>query len=250
MNEGLTLAFVLSCVIVIGFLGNYLFKRTGIPDMLFLIALGIIVGPLLGIFDVTSVIDLAPYMATLSLVIILFDGGLKMSIYEAFSGSARATLLSILGFVFALVGVALFVHFIMGLPLLNAFLFGALYGGGGSSIAVLSLVTRVRVSKRCETVLSLESVIDDVLCTVGSLVIIGILLTGYVDSVIIIGDILKQFFIGIAAGAAFGLFWLSVLRKVAKEAYAYMLTLAIAFFAYTIAEYFGGNGALASLLNG
>ena len=233
-----------------GFLGNRLFKRTGIPDMLFLITLGIFFGPILGVFDSASVIDLAPYIAALSLVIILFDGGLKMSLYEVFSGSTRAALLATLGFVFAVVSISLFVHLVMGLPLLYAVLFGAIYGGGGSSIAVLSVVTRVPMSKGCETVLSLESVIDDVLCTVISLVVIGVIITGYVDSVIIAKDIMGQFSIGIIMGLAAGMIWLFILRKIAKEPYAYMLTLAVAFFTYAIAEYLGGNGALSSLLFG
>ncbi len=131
MNEIVTLALITaSVIIVIGFLGNYLFKKTGIPDMLFLMALGILFGPILGVFDSASVMNLAPYIAALSLVIILFDGGLSMGISEVFSESLRATLLSIIGFVFALVTVTLFVHYVMGLPLLYAILFGAIYVGG------------------------------------------------------------------------------------------------------------------------
>ncbi|UCH37146.1 MAG: cation:proton antiporter [Candidatus Bathyarchaeota archaeon] len=250
MNEGFTLMFILGSVILMGYLGNYLFKRTGIPDMLFLIALGIIFGPILGVFDPTSIMELAPYIAALSLVIILFDGGLKMGIYEVFSGSPRAALLSTLGFVFAVVVIALFVHLVMGLPLIYAVLFGAIFGGGGSSIAVLSVVTRVTMSPSCETVLSLESVIDDVLCTVISLVVIGVIITGHVDSMMIARDIAGQFSVGMMMGLLSGLIWLFLLRRMTKEPYAYMLTLAAAFFTYAIAEYLGGNGALSSLLFG
>ena len=251
LNEIVTLALITaSVIIVIGFLGNYLFKKTGIPDMLFLMALGIFFGPILGVFDSASVMSLAPYIAALSLVIILFDGGLSMGISEVFSESLRATLLSVIGFVFALVTVTLFVHYVMGLPLLYALLFGAIYGGGGSSVAVLSLVRRVKISGRCETVLSLESVIDDVLCVVSSLVIIQILTTGNADSAIIVREIAGQFSIGAVIGVISGVIWLSVLRKVAKEPYAYMLTLAVVFFGYSVSEYLGGNGALSSLLFG
>jgi cell volume regulation protein A len=250
MNEGFTLAFILGSVILMGYLGNYLFKRTGIPDMLFLIALGVIFGPILGVFDPASIVDLAPYIAALSLVIILFDGGLKMGLFEVFSGSPRAALLATLGFGFAVIVIALFVHLVMGLPLVYAILFGAIYGGGGSSIAVLSVVTRVSMSSSCETVLSLESVIDDVLCTVISLVVIGVIITGHVDSMVIARDIAGQFSVGIMMGLAAGLIWLFILRKMTKEPYAYMLTLAAAFFTYAIAEYLGGNGALSSLLFG
>ncbi|MGD8506376.1 MAG: cation:proton antiporter [Candidatus Bathyarchaeota archaeon] len=250
MIEGVTLAFILASVIIIGFLGDYLFKRTGVPDMLFLIALGMLFGSVLGVFNSASIMSLAPYIATLSFVVILFDGGLRMSIYKVFSESPRVVLLAVLGFLFALVAVALFMHYAMGLPLLYAVLFGAIFGGGGSSVAVLSLVDRIHMSDRCEAVLSLESVIDDILCTVGSLVIIGIIMTGYVDSATIARDIASQFSIGAIIGVAFGLAWLRALRKVVKVPYTYMLTLAVVFLAYSVAEYLGGNGALSSLIFG
>ena len=250
MQEGVRLAFILAGVIIIGFLGNYLFKRTGLPDMLFLIVLGIIFGPVVGILDPSSIMGLSPYIATLSIVIILFDGGMRMNINEIFSESPRAVLLASVGFVLALVTLGLFAHYVMGLPLLYGVLFGAIYGGGGSCVAVLPLVRRVRISNKCETVLSLESVIDDVLCAVGSIVVISIIMTGAVDSAIIARDVASQFSIGIAVGVASGVIWLSVLRKVTEESYAYMLTLAVVFFAYSASEYLGGNGALASLLFG
>jgi cell volume regulation protein A len=235
---------------VIGFLGNYLFKRTGLPDMLYLIALGIVFGPILNVFDPASIMSLAPYLAALSLVIILFDGGLRMNIYQVFSESPKAAMLAILGFVIATITVTLFVHVVMGLPLVNGILFGTIYGGGGSSVAVLSLVTKIKINKNTEVVLSLESVIDDILCVVGSLVVIGIIMTGYADIVIISRDIAGQFSIGAVIGVVFGVIWLSILRRVAKEPYAYMLTLAVVLFGYTVSEYLGGSGALSSFLFG
>lgn len=251
MTDIVTLALVTaSVIIVIGFLGNYLFKRTGLPDMLYLIALGIIFGPILNVFDPVSIMSLAPFIAALSLVIILFDGGLRMNMYQVFSESPRAALLAVLGFGFALVTTTLFVHYMMGLPLMNGVLFGTIYGGGGSSVAVLSLVNKMNISEQCEVTLSLESVIDDILCVVGSLVVIGILMTGHADPVIISKEIASQFSIGAVIGVVFGVIWLSVLRRVAKEPYAYMLTLAVVLFGYTVSEYLGGSGALSSFLFG
>jgi len=235
---------------VIGFLGNYLFKRTGLPDMLYLIALGIIFGPILNVFDPASIMSLAPFIAALSLVIILFDGGLRMNMYQVFSESPRATLLAVSGFGFALVTVTLFVHYVMGLPLLNGVLFATIYGGGGSSVAVLSLVNKMNISEQCEVTLSLESVIDDILCVVGSLVVIGIIMTGHADPVIISKEIASQFSIGAVIGVVFGVIWLSILRRVATEPYAYMLTLAVVLFGYTVSEYLGGSGPLTSFLFG
>jgi cell volume regulation protein A len=251
LTEIVTLALVTASVIIaIGFLGNYLFKRTGLPDMLYLIALGIIFGPILGVFDPASIMSLAPFIAALSLVIILFDGGLRMNMYQVFSESPRAALLAVVGFVFTLVTVTLFVHYVMGLPLLNGVLFATIYGGGGSSVAVLSLVNKLNISEQCEVTLSLESVIDDILCVVGSLVVIGIIMTGHADPVIISKEIASQFSIGAVIGVVFGVIWLSVLRNVANEPYAYMLTLAVVLFGYTVSEYLGGSGPLTSFLFG
>ncbi len=218
--------------------------------MLYLIALGIVFGPILGVFDPPAIMSLAPYLAALSLVIILFDGGLRMNIYQVFSESPRAALLAVLGFVFALVTVTLFVHYAMGLPLLNGVLFGTIYGGGGSSVAVLSLVNKLNISEKCEVTLSLESVIDDILCVVCSLVVLGMMMTGHADHWTISKEIASQFSIGAMIGVVFGVIWLSVLRLIAKENYAYMLTLAIVLFGYTVSEYLGGSGALSSFLFG
>ena len=74
MNNTVILALVTaSVIIVIGFLGSYLFDRTGLPDMLFLIVLGLIFGPILRFFDPTTIAGLAPYIAALALVFISFD---------------------------------------------------------------------------------------------------------------------------------------------------------------------------------
>ena len=91
MNDSVSLALAVSAlIIVIGFLSNYLFERTGLPDMLFLIILGYVVGPLLRLLD-SSVSTLAPYLAALALVFILFDGGMKMNIRQVLSESQSNT---------------------------------------------------------------------------------------------------------------------------------------------------------------
>ena len=69
-----------SVVIIMGVLGEAFFKRTGIPDILFLMVLGIIIGPILGIIQPEAVLQIVPYFAAVALIIIMFDGGLKLHI--------------------------------------------------------------------------------------------------------------------------------------------------------------------------
>lgn len=239
---------VSALIIVIGFLSNYLFERTRLPDMLFLITLGYVVGPLLRLFD-PSIITLAPYLAALALVFILFDGGMHMNIRQVLSESPRAILLAVLGFLLSSVVVTLFMTYLVGVPLLYGILFGSIFGGS-SSIVVVSLAQKIKVSEKCSTILTLESAITDILCIVVSLAVIGIILTGQVDYSIVTRDIAAKFLIGAVVGVILGLVWLISLKVVAKLSYSYMLTLAVVLFSYTASEYLGGSGALSSLLFG
>lgn len=253
MIDPVTLALILSgSIIIMGFLGNYLFERTGFPDMLILIFFGILLGPLTGLVDARSIINLTPYLAALALVFILFDGGMAMNIYRVFAESPRATILALLGFACSVIATSLFMMFLVipDAPPLYSVLFGTIFGGS-CSVVVISLTSRIKISEKCSTLLSLESALTDVLCIVFSLVVIEIILKGAsVDLTTIGRSIASRFSTGIVLGLIFGLIWLSILRRIAKAAYAYMLTLAVVLLAYAFTEFLGGGGSLCSLLFG
>jgi len=251
--DPVTLALILGgSIIVIGFLGNYLFERTGFPDMLLLIVLGMLLGPLTGLVDAGSIMSLAPYLAALALVFILFDGGMAMNIYRVFSESPRAAVLAAAGFAMSVIATTLFMMYIAipDVPLLYPVLFGTIFGGS-SSIAVISLASRIRVSERCSTILSIESALTDILCIVFSLIVIEIILKGAAVDLTTIGrSIASRFSTGAVLGVIFGFIWLSVLKRIAKASYAYMLTLAVVLLVYAFSEFLGGSGSLCSLLFG
>ena len=55
--------------IFLGVAGEAFFKRTGIPDIAFLMILGVVIGPVLGIIQADVVIEIVPYFAALALII-------------------------------------------------------------------------------------------------------------------------------------------------------------------------------------
>jgi len=251
--DPVTLALILGgSIIVIGFLGNYLSQRTGFPDMLLLIVLGMLLGPATGLIDSSSIMGLAPYLAALALVFILFDGGMVMNIYRVFSESPRAAVLAVAGFAMSVIATTLFMMYseVPGKPLLYSVLFGTILGGS-SSIAVISLVSKIKVSEKCSTILSIESAITDILCIIFSLVVIEVILKGAaVDLTTIAQSIASRFSTGVVIGIISGFIWLSALKRIANASYAYMLTLAVVLLAYAFSELLGGSGALCSLLFG
>jgi cell volume regulation protein A len=85
MTDTLTIFAIIGAIIAIGFSSNALFRRTGFPDSLFLMLIGIILGPLLGVFLREEMLLVSPLLTTLTLMMILFEGGLNMEIYKVLS---------------------------------------------------------------------------------------------------------------------------------------------------------------------
>jgi cell volume regulation protein A len=251
--DPVTLALIIAgAIIIIGFLSNYLLERKGLPDMLFLIVLGILVGPATGLVDASTIMGFAPYLAVLALVFILFDGGMAMNIYHVFSETLRAAVLATAGFTLSTIASSLLIYFLLipSFPFLYALLFGTIVGGS-SSIIVMSLVSRIKLSEKGSTLLRLESALNDILCIVLSLVIIEIItLGGAVDIPTIARSLASRFSIGAMLGIVIGVGWLAILKRIVKASYSYMLTLGIALLAYALSETLGGSGPLCSLLFG
>ncbi len=258
MNQGLLVIFtVAALIIVIGSLASYLFKKTGLPDMIFLIILGLLFGPFLGIIEREDVVGVAPIFAIIALITILLDGGISLDVREVFSHSPRAILLAVLSFILSVSVVALFIQFILGLGLVYGILFGGIVGGS-SSIAVISIIKKMDLGEAEKTLLSLESATTDILCTIVTLTLIGLMISGQFESLLtlrqdfyaILREMASKFTTGAVIGGVIGLIWLGFLRRVNKEPYAYMLTLAIVFLGYAFSESLGGSGALSALLFG
>jgi cell volume regulation protein A len=245
-----TLVFLLASVIImIGAASNYLFSKTGVPDMLFLVVLGVIVGPIFGIIKADQIEPLAPFLAVLAVVIMLFDGGLGLSIQRTFSQAPRAIVLAVAGFILSVLAVMIYGRYFLGMRLLEGALLGSMVGGS-SSIVVISIARRLGLSEKCSTTLILESSITDVLCLVGGLTLIGIMSTGLPPLEGLAREVSTKFTTGIVFGAVVGLLWLSLLPRIAHEPYRYMVTLGAILLTYFASEILGGSGAISALMFG
>ena len=252
------MAFLVAAVIIVlGFLGEEFFNRTSIPDSILLLLFGVLLGPIFQLFAQEELLAITPYFAALALIIILFDGGLNMDIREAVRNSPRALVLAITGWTLNVVVTAVFCKYLLGWRLLNGLLLGSIVGGG-SSIIVIALIRKLKVTEKIETVLSLESILTDVLCTVGAYTAINILLqevaaegvsTG-IDMYAALGSVAMAFGVGILVGLGFGVAWLVLLERIKGKPNAYMLTLAMLFLTFVVATNLGGNGALSALFFG
>jgi len=249
MSIPLTFALA-SLIIGIGFLGHYASKKFSLPDLLILIFLGIIFGPITNIIDSKALIDIAPTFAALALTLILFDGGLNMKLSQVTEGSFKASILAILGVLLSMGLGGIFLPLLLNWGILEGMLLGTIVGGTSSAV-VLSLVRKLNIFDKTATILSLESVFTDALVVVLSLTLLEILtLKSNIGIESIIRGIVGSFSLGTVIGIIFGLLWLKIFKKVEREGYNEILTLGVVLGIYALAEFAGGNGGMASLLFG
>lgn len=97
-------AFLLVGVIIgIGFVGSLFFERTRIPDLLSLVVIGILMGPVFGLVDASQLDTMAPYVGALALMIILFEGGLNLDFEKIVTQLVPAFLLTVSVFAFSMI---------------------------------------------------------------------------------------------------------------------------------------------------
>ncbi|MFO7872404.1 MAG: cation:proton antiporter [Candidatus Undinarchaeales archaeon] len=237
-------------ILIIGFLGNYLFKKTKIPDVLILIFLGFLIGPILGFVQPSSLAGAVPIFVALALIVILFDGGLNLNLNKVLKESSRSISLATVGFIFSVIITTGFTHYLFGWNYLTGILLGAIIGGVSSS-AVLPLIFHLKTSETAKTVLSLEAVFTDTLVIIVSLSVLKVV-SGTAGSIFVSAarGIASAFSIGIVVGAIAGVLWLKVIKIGRDQDYFGMFTLAFVLLMYAVVEALGGNGAIFALIFG
>lgn len=235
--------------IFLGVAGEAFFKKTGIPDVAFLMILGVIIGPILGIIKPNVVIEIVPYFAALALIIIMFDGGLNLDIRNIARTAHFALLLAILGFIVSVIVVMLLVHYGLGWEWLDSLLLGSIVGGS-SSVVVFGLVRNFRVSDETKSMLSFESAITDILATIIAFIMFEAILTSQFNLELLGETIGRAVAVGLILGLGVGIPWMYVTTKLSNAQHSYMLTLGVLFMLFFMANEFGESGALTALVFG
>ncbi len=263
---------ILGIIMILGFIGNYIFNKTQIPSIVWLLLFGLIVGMIFKVetLQVTYpeiLITISSFFGAIAIVIILFDGGINTDIYQLFKGAPRGLLLTISGFCLSFLGTLLVVVVlsrigVINVPFEDSFIIGAILGailGGTSSPIVIPLAYRLKnLQDRTKMVASVESILTDPLCIVVLLALYYmVFVVGEINLGLGFANLVKTFSVGIVLGLFFGFIWLFIMNKIRKEQFSYVLTLAVVFLVYSttalivgIGEGGEGAGAISCLMLG
>ena len=239
----------LGLLIFCAHLFNAWFSRRRIPDVLLLMLIGILVGPLSGWVKPEDLSETGPVFASLTLLFILFDSGIDMhidTIRQYWTGVVQVTLFS---FIVSMLSTTLLAFFVVGLELQASMMLSSMVAGTAAAI-VIPLVRQMRVSEKTRVTLTLESAISGVLCIVVSLAFIEGFKMGNVRVGSMLGRVLASVLMALGIGVVGGIVWSSFMDRIRKLQNSMFLTPAFVFVLYGLTDALGYSGAIAALAFG
>jgi len=247
-----TVAQVIAFVGVLVFLAHLfsgIFSKTRIPDVIMLILIGVCVGPVLGLVAPATFGQIGPVFTTITLIIILFEGGLalKLGMLRAALGGVMA--LATLSFFVTMAAVAGLAILLTDLEVMPAFILGAIVGSTSEAI-IIPLVKQLKVTEETQTLLSVESTINDVLSIVITVALVQAYTSGSFKIWSVSGNLLASFLVALIIGFFGAFLWSAVLHRIHVLKNAIFTTPAFVFIIYGLVEILGFSGAIAALAFG
>ncbi len=249
VNE-LLLFSVIAGIIFFGFGGEIFFKRTGISYYLFLILIGVVLGPILAIFPRQPLVPVLGIFSSFTLIMILFYSGMDMKIREVIKGSPRTIVQVTIYVVSSIFIIGISMHFILGWDIVQSLIFGSMVGGETASVVVIPLSRSLRLGQNTVTFLTLESILNSIYSIVFYAAFVGLYKTGTSSWVTPLTTIGMNFVIGITLGVLLSIAWMFLLKFFHGFKYTYVLTLGLLLTTYAITEVLHGSGLVAVLIFG
>jgi Na+:H+ antiporter len=246
----LTLLFaLLGGLVVLAFAANRLFRRTRVPDVIVLLATGLLLGPTLGLVHASQFQPVTHAFGTLAVILILFEGGLGLDLRSTLRHFPGGILLSFLAYVFSLFIIAIVMRWSMNLPLGPSLITGAVLGCTSSSIT-LPVLEQIKASPPARVTMFLDASLSDTfaILTVGILLNLGS--SGGPIAARFIGQAFFVVVTSLALAAVAGAVWSYLLPKLSERRFWNVLTLSAVLLLYAAAEQIGVSGLIAVLCFG
>jgi len=245
---GLIIAMI-GLMIFAAHLFSAIFSKRRIPDVLFLILIGLVIGPLTHLVDSEKLTLLGSILSAVTLVLILFESGIQMSFNNLKDSFKPSLKLTAANFVFSAIAVWLVGWLALKLDPVISLMLGCVLGGTASAV-VIPTVRQLKMSQKSSTILILEAAIGNVFSIVLALALLEAIKSNHLDFGTLFGQIFASFILATLIGLVGSIFWALILDKVRTIKYSVLTTPAFVFIIYGINEWMGYSGAIAALAFG
>lgn len=236
-------------LVFLAHLFEFIFSRTRIPDVLWLLLIGVALGPASHLLSPAAFGVVGPAFVAITLVLILFESGLSLQwarLRRALPGTLALSSFSFVGEALVLGAAA------WGLSPLGAFrsfLLGAILAGNSPTV-IVPLAKGLGLEARTRDILFLESAFGDVISIVLALALLDFHANGWGRWPITGAHFLLGFGAAVLIGGIGGVAWSMALRKTRGLQNPMFTTPAFVFVLYGGAELLHANGAIAALAFG
>lgn len=207
----LTLQIVLAVIAGIG--AQVLAEYLKVPSIVFLLLFGILLGADgVGLLHPNWLGNGLEVIVSLSVALILFEGGLNLNLRELDRVSGSLRNLVTFGVLITLLGGGMAAHWLGEFPWTIAFLYAALVVVTGPTV-ISPLLKQVRVDRPVAVLLEGEGVLIDPVGAILAVVVLDIIRNGDTDPVFVLSGLLLRLGIGGGIGAIGGWFLGFVLRR-------------------------------------
>lgn len=239
----------LASILVLSVLAQWLAWRIKVPAILPLILIGLAFGPLstfftadgAPVFSGDSIFsgDFLFSFVSISVGVILFEGGLTLKFSEIKHQAGTVRNLLILGPIITLVGGGFAAHYFLDMDIRLAFLLGALIIVSGPTV-VIPILRNVRAKEKINSVLKWEGILIDPFGALIAVLAYEFVQSGHYETRSTV-EVFQEFIITIATGVLIGtlsaLFLRWVLLKNRLPVYLHnVFTLGLVIFAFTFSE--------------
>ena len=247
MTNAEQILLLISSTLFLSYLSGIIYNKTRIPDLVWLLGFGIVLGPILGFYDAELFLSVFDLMILVTVVLFAFSTGISFNIQQILGKTAQAFNMALTSFlcVTASVGVALNLLLPDSFTLVSGFLLGAMVGGiDGVSISSLisSLGRENKGLGESGAFLQLESTLADPIKVVGVLTIIKMVLLTGASPKTAARDIIFTLIVSALIGLVSGLIWGTIISRLRDRPLNYMMTIAVLFPIYVLSDFITGAG--------
>jgi NhaP-type Na+/H+ or K+/H+ antiporter len=213
MEGNLEITLLMAIAVVTGIAAQVVAAYLKVPSIVFLLVFGILLGPsVFGILNPNILGQGLEVIVSLSVAIILFEGGLNLTFREVKEVSGSLRNLVLMGTPITLLGGTAAAHWVAEFPWQIAFIYASLVVVTGPTV-VAPLLKQVGAERRVTTLLEGEGVLIDPVGAILAVVVLNIVLRGTADPSIVLSGLVSRLGLGGLIGAAGGWFLGFVLKQ-------------------------------------
>lgn len=156
-----TIVFTLVAIVVLGVLSQWIAWRLRLPSILLLLSVGLLAGPVTGILDPDALLgELLLPLVSLSVAIILYEGGLSLRLRELREVGSLVRNLCTLGVAVTWAGSTAAAHYVFDVPWSFSLLVGALFIVTGPTV-IGPMLRQIRPTGGVGPILKWEGIVTD-----------------------------------------------------------------------------------------